>query len=80
MRTMLSCISDPRNLRAHLEMHRQMQPLQLCTVSNRKLEDADENAQWEKLILCNQCDYMSTLIQVHRDTLKKIQWRKVKQM
>ena len=29
-------------------MHRQMQPLQVCTVSNRKLEDADENAQWEK--------------------------------
>ena len=41
-------MSGPRNLRAHLEMHRQMQPLQVCTVSNRKLEDADENAQWEK--------------------------------
>ena len=25
-----------------------MQPLQVCTVSNRKLEDADENAQWGK--------------------------------
>ena len=25
-----------------------MQPLQVCTVSNRKLEDADENVQWEK--------------------------------
>ena len=41
-------MSGPRNLRAHLETHRQMQPLQVCTVSNRKLEDADENAQWEK--------------------------------
>ena len=48
MRTMWSCISDPRNFRAHLETHRQMQPLQVCTVSNRKLEDADENAQWGK--------------------------------
>ena len=37
------------NFRAHLEIHRQMQPLQECTGSNRKLEDADENAQWEKL-------------------------------
>ena len=25
-----------------------MQPLQICTVSNRKLEDAYENAQWGK--------------------------------
>ena len=25
-----------------------MQPLQVCTVSKRKLEDADENAQWGK--------------------------------
>ena len=31
-----------------METHRQMQPLHVCTESNRKLEDADENEQWER--------------------------------
>ena len=59
-----------------------MQPLQVCTVSKRKLEDADENAQWGKakpmqpMRLYVYSD-PSTLIE---DTFKKVQWRKVKQM
>ena len=51
------CMSGPRNLKAHLETHRQMQPLQVCTVSNRKLEDADENAQWKKAKLMQPMHY-----------------------
>ena len=58
------CISGPWKSRVHLEPHIQMRPLQVCTVSNRKLED-DENAQWKRLNLCNQCNYMSPLIHVH---------------
>ena len=57
MRRMSFCMSGPRNLKAHLETHRQMQPLQVCTVSNRKLEDADENAQWKKAKLMQPMHY-----------------------
>ena len=40
-------MSGPRNFRAHLEIHREMQPLQVYPVSNRKLEDVDENVVYD---------------------------------
>ena len=55
-----------------------MQPLQVCTVSNRKLEDADENAQGGKtkpMQPMELCLFGSKYIE---DTFKKK--RKVKPM
>ena len=57
-----------------METHRQMQLLQ---VSNRKLEDADENAQWEKVKLMQPMRlYVSSdpsTFRTQKDTVEKSQ-------